>query len=154
MKQGPVDREEPMLIAHILRDKGANVHAVPLEASLEEAARELHQRKVGAMVVLDAEGRLVGVLSERDIVREVARDGAAALKDKVSGVMSRGVITARPDETVDEGLARMTDRRIRHLPIVDGERLIGIVSIGDLVKRKIEQAEADAAAMHAYIAAG
>jgi CBS domain-containing protein len=103
--------------------------------------------------VLDARGNLAGVLSERDIVREVARRGAAALQDPVSSAMSRGVIVAEPNETIDDGLARMTDRRVRHLPVVAQGRLVGIVSIGDLVKRKIEEAEAQSAALQDYIAA-
>lgn len=143
-----------MLIAHILKDKGAQVLSIGAEASLLEAARMLHQRRVGAVVVLEEEGRLAGVLSERDIVRVAALEGADALNGPVSGAMTRSVITASPDETVDEGLSRMTDRRIRHLPVVERGRLIGVVSIGDLVKRKIEAAQAEAAAMHAYIAAG
>jgi CBS domain-containing protein len=140
-----------MLIAHVLRDKGAAVHTLTDEASLEHAAKELSSRKVGALVVLDLEGALVGVISERDIVREVARHGAEAMQTKVSGVMTRAVITAGIDESIDDCLARMTDRRIRHLPVVEGGRLAGIVSIGDLVKHRIAAVEAEAAAMQAYI---
>jgi CBS domain-containing protein len=142
-----------MLIAHVLREKGAAVHTLSADASLEHAARELDVRRVGALVVLDADGAILGVLSERDLIREVARRGADALGDRVGAAMTRGVITARPDETIDDGLARMTDRRVRHLPVVEGGRLIGIVSIGDLVKHRIAAAEAEAAAMQAYIAA-
>ncbi len=142
-----------MLIAHVLREKGAAVHTLLAEASLEEAARELTQRKVGALVVLDSRGGVIGVLSERDVVREVARRGPAALADPVGSAMSREVVTARPTETVDEGLGRMTDRRIRHLPVLAEGELVGIVSIGDLVKHRIAAAEAEAAAMQAYIAA-
>jgi CBS domain-containing protein len=143
-----------LLIAHVLRDKGAAVHTLSAEATLEQAAKELNSKKVGALVVLDDGGGLLGVLSERDVVREVAQRGAASLGDTIGAVMSRGVITAADQESVDDGLARMTDRRIRHLPVVDrGGRLIGIVSIGDLVKHRIAAVEAEAAAMQAYIAA-
>jgi CBS domain-containing protein len=142
-----------MLIAHVIREKGATVHTLPAEATLEQAARELHAKKVGALVVLNAEGGVTGVFSERDLVREVARRGAAALNDSVGEAMSREVITARGDETVDECLARMTDRRVRHLPVVEEVRLVGIVSIGDLVKHRIAVVEAESAAMQAYIAA-
>lgn len=142
-----------MLIAHVLRDKGPAVHTLTVEVTLEEAARQLHERKVGALVVLDPEGALLGVVSERDLVREIARRGAASLGDPVGAVMTRGVHTALMDETVDDGLARMTDRRVRHLPVVEAGRLIGIVSIGDLVKHRIMAVEAEAAAMQAYIAA-
>lgn len=142
-----------MLISQILRDKGGEVHTLGADASVEQAAKELNLRKVGALVVADERGAPVGVLSERDIVREIAKRGAACLTDQVSSVMSRNVITAAPDESVDEGLDRMTDRRIRHLPVVEQGRLVGIVSIGDLVKHRIMAVEAEAAAMQAYIAA-
>ncbi len=141
-----------MLIAHVLREKGAAVHILSAEATLEQAARELNDRKVGALVVLDEKGAIRGVLSERDIIREVARRGAEALTDPVSAVMTRDVFTARLDETVDDGLGRMTDRRVRHLPVIGDGKLIGIVSIGDLVKHRIAAVEAEAAAMQAYIA--
>lgn len=143
-----------MLIAHILREKGGVVHAVDASATLEGAAFELTQKRLGAVVVLDEAGGLAGVLSERDIVRAVAQRGAAALAETVASAMTRDVITATPQETVDACLSRMTDRRIRHLPVLEQRRLVGIVSIGDLVARKIEAAQAEAAAMRAYIASG
>jgi CBS domain-containing protein len=141
-----------MLIAHVLRDKGAVVYTVRAEATLEEAAGVLTEKKVGALVVIAEGGAIIGVLSERDIVREIARNGADCLRDTVGGVMSRDVLTADPTESVDEGLGRMTDRRVRHLPVVESGRLIGIISIGDLVKYRIAAVEAEAAAMQAYIA--
>lgn len=142
-----------MLIAHVLRDKGALVYTAGAEMSLHEAARELNEKKVGALVVLSSEGEIVGVVSERDVVREIARKGADCLNCAVKMVMTKSVVTAQPAETIDDCLARMTDRRIRHLPVVDDGRLTGIVSIGDLVKHRIAAVEAEAAAMHAYIAA-
>jgi CBS domain-containing protein len=141
-----------MLIAHVLRDKGAAVHTLRGDATLEQAAALLDQKRVGALVVLDQGGAIVGVISERDIVREVARQGAPCMGSQVASVMSRDVVTARVAETVDDGLARMTDRRIRHLPVVEDGKLVGIVSIGDLVKHRIAAVEAEAAAMQAYIA--
>lgn len=143
-----------MLIVSILKDKGEKVYSLSGEATLEEAARELNARRVGAIVVLDADGALSGVLSERDIVREIAKSGPKALSQRVSDAMTKAVITATPEETVDAGMARMTDRRVRHLPVIAGGKLVGIISIGDLVKRKIEEAEAHAEAMKSYIAAG
>jgi CBS domain-containing protein len=130
------------------------VHTLPAEATLEQAAKELLEKKVGALVVLDGAGRVAGVFSERDLVREIARHGANALSAEVGAAMSREVITAAVDETIDECLSRMTDRRVRHLPVIAEEvRLLGIVSIGDLVKHRIAKAEAESAAMQAYIAA-
>jgi CBS domain-containing protein len=144
-----------MLIAHVLRDKGNEVFAIPIYATLEEAARELHQKGVGALVILDSRRSPVGVVSERDIIRAIARRGPGCLDERVDEVMSTRVLTADPLETVDEGLARMTESRVRHLPVVDeNQKLVGIVSIGDLVKMRIMAVEAQAAAMHAYIATG
>lgn len=143
-----------MLIAQVIGDKGAVVHSLAASATLEDAARELNEKRVGALVVIDAEGAIIGVFSERDLVREVARRGARALESDVASAMSREVITAHPDETIDDCLGRMTDRRVRHLPVViENVRLVGIVSIGDLVKHRIAMAEAQNAAMQAYIAA-
>lgn len=142
-----------MLISHILRDKGGEVYTLNAEASLEQAAQMLTLKKVGALVVVDDRGGVIGVLSERDIVREIANKGASSLAQRVSSVMSRNVITAERDETIDECLDRMTDRRVRHLPVLAQSRLVGIVSIGDLVKHRIQAVEAEAAMMQAYIAA-
>lgn len=142
-----------MLIAHVLREKGSIVHTLAADATLEQAARELHEKRVGALVVLDEEGAIFGVFSERDLVREIARRGVDALESAVRSVMTRNVFTAGMDETVDEGLGRMTDRRVRHLPVVEAGKVVGIVSIGDLVKHRIAAVEAEAAAMQAYIAA-
>lgn len=140
-----------MLIRHILRDKGASIYSVKTEASLEDAARELETRRVGALVALDATGGLAGVLSERDIVRHIARTGCAALALQVSDCMTRAVVTVHPDESLETGLERMTDRLIRHLPVIENGRLLGVVSIGDLVKARIELAEAESAALREYI---
>jgi CBS domain-containing protein len=142
-----------MLIAHVLRDKGAVVYTVRAEQTLEDAARILNEKKVGALVVIAEDGAISGVMSERDIVREIAQNGGKSLSDTVATMMSRDVVTAEPTETVDEGLGRMTERRVRHLPVMEGGRLIGVVSIGDLVKHRIAAVEAEAAAMQAYIAA-
>ncbi|MBY0565942.1 MAG: CBS domain-containing protein [Hyphomonadaceae bacterium] len=142
-----------MLIAHVLRDKGAVVYTVRAEQTLEDAARILNEKRVGALVVIAEDGAISGVMSERDIVREIAQNGGKSLSDTVATMMSRDVVTAEPTETVDEGLGRMTERRVRHLPVMEGGRLIGVVSIGDLVKHRIAAVEAEAAAMQAYIAA-
>jgi CBS domain-containing protein len=142
-----------MMISHVLRDKGGEVYTLSAEVSLEQAAQEMTLKKVGALVVVDDRGALIGVLSERDIVRQIAKRGAACLSERVSTVMTRNVITAERDETLEECLGRMTDRRVRHLPVLVEGRLIGIVSIGDLVKHRIEAVEAEAKAMQAYIVA-
>lgn len=142
-----------MLVTQILKVKGDSVFTCGPDETLAAAAAELMARRVGAVVVLDGE-QVVGILSERDIVVAVARDGEGALQHPVSRCMSADVVYASPRETVDQLLARMTDRRIRHLPVVHGERLCGIVSIGDLVKSKIDEVEAEREGLRAYISAG
>jgi CBS domain-containing protein len=143
-----------MLIVHILKDKGDVVYSIADTATLADAAKMLDEKRVGAVVVLDRNGGVEGVLSERDIVRQVARHGAGGLTQTVGSVMSRAVITAGPGHTIDDGLGLMTERRIRHLPVVADGRLVGVVSIGDLVKRKIDEATAEARELKAYIATG
>jgi CBS domain-containing protein len=140
-----------MILEQILREKGGQVYSVAESASLKEAAELLDSRKVGAMVILNEGGALIGVISERDIVRAVARGGPAALKQPVSDSMTRQVVTARPRETIEAAMDRMTDRRIRHLPVVEGGRLMGVISIGDLVKWRIAEATAEVAAIRSYI---
>ena len=142
-----------MLVSQVIREKGGIVFTVAPNETLAEAAALLHERQIGSAVVMGSGGAVVGIISERDIVLQVAMLGAEALDRPVSAAMTRAVIFAGPDETVDELLARMTDRRIRHLPVIDEGRLIGLVSIGDLVKRKIEETEAEARELKAYISA-
>lgn len=142
-----------MQAAHLIKEKGDLVFTVAATETLAAAAAILHVRKVGAMVIIDSREAVVGILSERDIVRGVAERGAAALDQTVESVMSRDVVTASPADGLDELMARMTDRRVRHLPVVADGRLVGIVSIGDLVKAKIAETEAEARDLRAYIAA-
>lgn len=144
-----------MLISQILRGKGAEVFTARPEQTVAEVARDLDAQRVGAIVVTDSDRHVVGIVSERDVVRVLARAGHAGLDESVSEHMTRDVIFAHPNETVDQLLARMTDRRIRHLPVCDEHRrLSGIVSIGDLVKSKIAEVEAEAEGLKTYIAAG
>jgi CBS domain-containing protein len=141
-----------MLVSQILRTKGDTVFTTRPDEAVATVAELLHSRNVGALIVMDAE-RVVGIVSERDVVRAVAEDGPEALKRPVSDYMTANVLFAEPGETVDGLLGRMTDRRIRHLPVCKSERLVGIVSIGDLVKSKISEVEAEADGLKAYIAA-
>ncbi|MGH6971981.1 MAG: CBS domain-containing protein [Caulobacteraceae bacterium] len=143
-----------MLVSHILKDKGDLVFTASPSDSVTAVAALLQARKVGAMVVLEGDRRVVGIVSERDIVRVVAELGAAGLGQPVAACMTRDVVFAQPTETVDALLERMTDRRIRHLPVCEDGRLVGIVSIGDLVKSKIAESEAEAETLKAYISAG
>jgi CBS domain-containing protein len=143
-----------MLVSQILKTKGEGVYTVSPDQTVAEAAALLNERRVGALVVLDSAERVAGIVSERDLVRAMATQGAAALERPVSSCMTADVIYAAPTESVDDLLGRMTDRRIRHLPVCRDERLVGIVSIGDLVKTKIAETEAEAEGLKAYIAAG
>jgi CBS domain-containing protein len=142
-----------MLLSQILKTKGDAVFTVTPHETLGAVCALLHSRRVGAMVVVEAEA-VAGIVSERDVVRAMAESGAEALNQKVSAWMTRDVFFAQPAESVDSLLERMTDRRVRHLPVVHNERLVGIVSIGDLVKSKISEVEAEASGLKAYIAAG
>ena len=143
-----------MLIEQIIRTKGTSVTTIRASDTLSSAAMLLDEAKIGAVVAVTESGDVIGVLSERDIVRQVAREGARALDMVVADAMTRGVITAEPSESLDTCLARMTDRRIRHLPVIRDGGLAGIISIGDLVKWKIQAAMAEAEAMTDYIKGG
>lgn len=142
-----------MLVTEILKDKGDAVFSVSPGQTLVEACQEMQARKIGAVVVCDSD-RVVGVLSERDVVRAVSRSGPAALSEPVSSHMTREVVFAEPAETVTMLMGRMTDRRIRHLPVLKDKRLIGVISIGDVVKCQIEEATREAESLRTYIAAG
>lgn len=142
-----------MLVSQILKGKGDLVFTASPAETVGAVAALLHTRRVGAMIICDGD-RVVGIVSERDIVRVMAEDGASGLGRRVDSCMTEDVIFASPSETVDSLLSRMTDRRIRHLPVLKDGRLAGIVSIGDLVKFKISEVEAEADGLKAYIAAG
>jgi CBS domain-containing protein len=142
-----------MLVSQLLKTKGDLVFTAAPTDTVAAIAALLLARRVGALVVQDAE-RVVGIVSERDIVRIVAELGGAALERPVADCMTRDVLFADPGETVDDLMARMTDRRVRHLPVCRDERLVGILSIGDLVKWKISEVEAEASGLKAYIATG
>lgn len=140
-----------MQISKILQAKGREVATITPDLTIQQAAERLHQERVGALIVA-VSGEVRGILSERDIVRAIAAQGATILTSAVSQIMTTNVIYASPTETVEALLERMTDRRIRHLPVMDHTGLAGIVSIGDLVKAKIALHEEEAASMRAYIA--
>jgi len=140
-----------MTVAAILVDKGRDVLTIAAANSLGDAVAILAKRRVGALVVVEDGDRIIGIVSERDIVRAIA-DGAAALDQPVSSVMTRNVMTCSDGETIDSVMSRMTKGRFRHLPVAENGRLTGIISIGDVVKARIEQVEREAEEMRAYIA--
>ena len=142
-----------MLVAEILKSKGGEVFSISPAVTLTGVCAELESRRVGALVVCDGD-RVVGVISERDVVKAVAADGAASLLRPVSDYMTRDVVFAEPGETVTILMERMTDRRIRHLPVLTDSRLSGVISIGDVVKCQIAEATHEAESLRTYIAAG
>jgi len=143
-----------MLVRSLLKDKSGDVFTVSPEISVLEAARELREKRIGAVIVCDGGGGIVGVLSERDIVRSLADQGEAALKGSVADLMTRDVKTCGLDDSIDEIMELMTGRRFRHVPVLDAGKLVGIVSIGDVVKQKIAEAELEAQSLKDYIATG
>ncbi len=141
-----------MTVARILREKGRDVLTTQPHRTIREAAEQLGARRVGAVVVADASGHVLGILSERDIVRAVGAGGATALTDPVSRHMTARVSTVREDASIDDVLRTMTEGRFRHVPVVENERLIGIVSIGDIVKRHVDALHSETEALREYIA--
>ena len=139
-----------MTIASILATKGAEVVTVTADVKVSDGLKLLAQRRIGAVPVMDG-GRVAGIFSERDVMHCLAEHGGSGLDLPVSAVMSAPAITVGRDEAVLGALTLMTQRRVRHLPVVDNGKLIGLVSIGDLVKYRIDRIEADAEAMRSYI---
>jgi CBS domain-containing protein len=139
-----------MNVGRILAEKGHDVVTVQPAASVAEVVKTLARENVGAVVVTEGSS-IRGILSERDIVRAMSRDGAAVLDKQASAVMTGQVVTCRPDETINEVMQKMTSGRFRHLPVVDRGRMVGIVSIGDVVKRRIEYAEWEAEQIREFI---
>jgi CBS domain-containing protein len=143
-----------MLVSHILREKGRDVLAIPPEATLFEAARVLTKNRIGALVVRDSGGALAGIITERDIVRAVAEEGAAALALTVADSMTKDVATCEENDTIAEIMETMTRCRFRHMPVVENGRVAGIISIGDVVKIRIAETLREAQALKEYIATG
>ena len=140
-----------MTVSIILAGKGREVVTIEPGASLADAARRLAEKRIGAALILGADSRLAGIISERDIVRALAGRGAAALDEPVSGTMTRKVVTCNENETVASIMERMTAGKFRHVPVVDQGRLVGLVSIGDIVKHRVHEMESDSVAMRDYI---
>lgn len=141
-----------MTVAQILKVKGTDVVTVQPDDTLAKAVDVLASRRIGAVLVLHPTGAVAGVLSERDVVRTIAHHGADALQQKVSAVMTSEVVHTTPRETIEHIMEKMTHGRFRHLPVLDDGRLIGIVSIGDVVKRRIDDAVHEAEVLRDYVA--
>jgi CBS domain-containing protein len=140
-----------MTVSIILAAKGREVVSIEPSVSLVSAVDLLAAKRIGAILILGAGHRVVGILSERDIVRALAERGASALEEPVSHVMTRKVSTCSENETVASIMERMTEGKFRHMPVVDRGQVIGIISIGDVVKHRLGEMERDSAAMRDYI---
>ena len=140
-----------MTVRAILDLKGREVVTIAPTAILAAAARLLSDRHIGAIVVTGADARVIGILSERDIVRALAARGAGALEEQVAQAMTREVITCEGDETIPELMHHMTGGRFRHVPVVEDGRLAGIISIGDVVKHRLAEMEREKGALEEYI---
>lgn len=141
-----------MTVRAILDSKGHDVLTIRPDSSLRDAVQLLAEHRIGAVVVTDSVGQVAGILSERDVVRVIGKDGPGRLDDAVSTVMTAKVITCNGTETVHEVMELMTGGRFRHIPVVERGRLVGIISIGDVVKTRIAQVEQEAEQIKAYIA--
>jgi CBS domain-containing protein len=140
-----------MRITDVLRRKGDMVVTIRPDDTVRALLDALAEHRVGALVVADAEGAVEGIVSERDVVRHLQARGAGVLEESVSGIMTSPVHTAAPETTLDELMVLMTQRRIRHVPVVVDDRLRGIVSIGDVVKHRIEELQSERDQLTAYI---
>lgn len=141
-----------MTVASILKTKGSETITLNESHTLEEAVSLLAEKRIGAVVVSTSDGGVAGILSERDIVRGLNESGADLVKSPVSELMTRNVETCAPEDTIDAVMERMSQGRFRHMPVVEGGKLTGIISIGDIVKSKISQLEHETSAMREYIA--
>jgi CBS domain-containing protein len=143
-----------MTIAHILHGKPQRMITIGPEQTLQQAAEVLARERIGALLALKPNGDIAGILSERDIVGAVGTHGSEILGRPVAELMTKDVTCCSPDDTVDSAMAMMTERRFRHLPVRQAGRIIAMISIGDVVKRKVEDAEAESQSLREYIARG
>ena len=143
-----------MFVSDILAAKGGLVYTVTPGTTLAQASRQLSTRRIGSVLVIDRLDRVAGIVSERDIVHALATHGAPALELDASEVMTRNVVTCDPDDSIDQVMETMTQGRFRHLPVVRHGELLGLVSIGDVVKARIAETVHETEALRAYIVAG
>jgi CBS domain-containing protein len=140
-----------MKLIEIIKGKQKEIIKIRADRTIAEAANTIAQNKIGALLVDDEAGTIVGILSERDIVRGMSQHGANLQDVKVSELMTSNLIRCAPGDTVNEAMAMMTDRHIRHLPVFEGEQLVGFISIGDLVKCRMMEVQSEAEALLQYI---
>jgi len=143
-----------MFVTDILTQKGGLVFTVTMGTTVAEIAQQLSTRRIGSVLVMGDSDTIVGIVSERDLVSAMSRHGASALELEARQVMTRDVVTCHPDDSIDHVMQQMTNGRIRHLPVVRHGELLGLVSIGDVVKTRLEEAQHETEALRAYIVAG
>ena len=143
-----------MLIGQILGAKGGKVTTIAPDATIAEVARLLKQHRIGAVVVTEADGQLCGIISERDLAKGLADHGARLLDLRVRQLMTAEVVTCAPGDSLEKLMQTMTERRFRHLPVVQDGEMVGIISIGDVVKHRLLELEAETHLLHDYIAGG
>jgi CBS domain-containing protein len=143
-----------MTIASILHGKPHRLISVAPDETLQHAAEVLTHERIGALLVLKPNGDIAGIISERDIIRAVGVKGADVLAKPIAELMTKEVTCCAPEDTVDEAMAMMTERRFRHLPVRQGGKIVAMISIGDVVKMKVEEAEAESQSLREYIARG
>ncbi|HYG86061.1 MAG TPA: CBS domain-containing protein [Azospirillum sp.] len=141
-----------MHVAAILKRKGSNIVTVRPDETISGVTRTLAKHRIGAVLVLDGGGHAVGILSERDIVRGVASEGRGVLDKPISSLMTHELVTCNVTDTTAHVMALMTERRIRHVPAMDGDRLAGMISIGDVVKARLDDAELEVESLRGYVA--
>ena len=140
-----------MLVRQILRSKGSSIVSIGPSVRIADISVLMRKEQVGAIVVMDADDRLAGIVSERDITRGLAEHGAALLDMRADQIMTREVITCSPDDGIDKLMRKMTTGRFRHLPVMDKAQMVGIVSIGDIVKHRLEELEKESSLLQDYI---
>ena len=138
-------------VASLIKDKGGTVFSVAPDTSIIDVADMLRKNRIGSAMVLDSKGKIAGVVSERDIVRGISDFGAEVLQHPVRDIMTEKVVVCEPDYNMVLVMACMTDRRIRHLPVMDGDKCVGVISIGDVVKARIQELESESETMREYI---
>ena len=143
-----------MFVSDILAQKGGLVFTVTQGTTVAQITQQLSTRRIGAVLVMADNGSVAGIVSERDLVLATARHGGAALELEARQVMTREVVTCHPDDPIEHVMAQMTSGRFRHLPVMDRDELIGLISIGDVVKARLEEAQHESEALRASISAG
>jgi len=143
-----------MFVSDILSQKGGLVFTVTQATTVAQIAQQLSTRRIGAVLIMADAGTVAGIVSERDLVRAFAGHGAAALALEARQIMTREVVTCHPDDPIEHVMGLMTSGRFRHLPVMDRDELIGLISIGDVVKARLEETQHETEALRAHISAG